>query len=186
MVTTKRVPDNYEVKNSLAQKEYPKMGYKFKEHKTHVFRPTDKETQLKFGQKDFGLITHPDALNNPGHISEYNPLPKFWDEREQKVKLKKEISDGLEGKADWHMYHKKLPQKHVPISATLPDKLVKKEPQPFLQKEKWENAYTLLSRTINDSKIVGKPPVQQYFKRLKPEHHDKQFDGTHNPYLQYR
>ena len=49
MVSMKRVPDNFEVRNSLVQKEYKKMGYRFQEHKTHVFRPTDKETQLKFG-----------------------------------------------------------------------------------------------------------------------------------------
>ena len=63
------------------------------------------------------------------------------------------------------MYHKKLPLGHVPLAQSLQDKLVKKETTAFLEKEKWENAYTLLSRTINENKIVGKPPIQKYFKR---------------------
>jgi hypothetical protein len=60
----------------------------------------------------------------------------------------------------------------------LPDKLVKKEKDAFLEKEKWESAYILLSRTINDNQIVGKAPVQKYFQTMKPEHKNKAFDGT--------
>jgi len=53
--------------------------------------------------------------------------------------------------------------KHVPLAQELPDKLVKKEKDAFLEREKWESAYILLSRTINDNQIVGKAPVQKYF-----------------------
>ena len=80
------------------------------------------------------------------------------------------------------MYHKKLPLRHVPLAQKLPDKLVKKESTPILPKEQWESAYTLMSRTINENKIVGKPPLQKYFKRMKPEHLDKQFDGTYQQF----
>ena len=47
-----------------------------------------------------------------------------------------------------------------------------------MEKEKWENAYTLVSRTTNENQIVGKPPLQKYFKRMKPEHLDREFDGS--------
>ena len=56
--------------------------------------------------------------------------------------------------------------------------MTKKERDPFLEKEKWENAYTLMARGINENKIVGKPPVQKYFKSMKPEHLNQEFDGT--------
>ena len=62
------------------------------------------------------MISHPEAISNPGAVSEHNPLPKFWQEKEMKAKLKKEIKDGLEGKDEWHMYHKKLPLRHVPLA----------------------------------------------------------------------
>ena len=55
------------------------------------------------------------------------------------------------------MYHKKLPATYVPLAQDLNDKLVKKEIVPYLDKEKWESAYTVLSRTINETKVVGKP-----------------------------
>lgn len=59
---------------------------------------------------------------------------------------------------------------------------MKKESEPYLQKEKWETAYTLISRTINDNKIVGKPPIEKYFKRMKPEHKNRELDGTYKAF----
>ena len=41
--------------------------------------------------------------------------------------------------------------KHVPLAQTLTDKLVRKEPTQFLDQDKWESAYILLARTINDA-----------------------------------
>lgn len=81
-----------------------------------MFRPTDKETALAYGQTDFALISHPDPIPNPGAVSEYNALPKFWQEKEMKARRNKEIAEGLEGKATWDLYHKKLPLKHVPLA----------------------------------------------------------------------
>jgi len=52
-----------------------------------------------------------------------------------------------------------------------------------LQKDKWESAYITLSRTINESKVVGKPEVQKYFKTMKPEHLQNEFDGTFKKFL---
>jgi hypothetical protein len=49
--------------------------------------------------------------------------------------------------------------KHVPLAQPLPDKLVKKEANQYLEQDKWESAYILLARTINDAQIVGKPPI---------------------------
>ena len=81
MISVKRVPDNFEVKNSLAQVEYHNAG-KYVNPKTHVFSATDSEPALKYGQTDFALISHPDPMPNPGGISYHNPLPKFWAEKE--------------------------------------------------------------------------------------------------------
>jgi hypothetical protein len=36
---------------------------------------------------------------------------------------------------------------------------VKKEADPFLEKDKWESQYILLSRTVIENQIIGKPPV---------------------------
>jgi hypothetical protein len=47
---------------------------------------------------------------------------------------------------EWHMYHKKLPMKHVPFALPLADKTVKKESSLYLDNEKWETAFILLSR----------------------------------------
>ena len=68
--------------------------------------------------------------------------------------------------------------KHVPLAQPLPDKLVKKEANQYLEQDKWESAYILLARTINDAQIVGKPPIQKYYSTMKPEHKNKAFDGT--------
>ena len=56
------------------------------------------------------------------------------------------MADGLANKPDWHMYHKKLPMKHVPLARDLHDKLVPKEASEFMEKEKWETAFILLGR----------------------------------------
>lgn len=36
----------------------------------------------------------------------------------------------------------------------------------------------MLSRSITETKIVGKPPINKYFKIMKPEHLDRELDGT--------
>lgn len=59
---------------------------------------------------------------------------------------------------------------------------MKKESTPFLQKDAWESAYTMLARTVNESQIVGKPPLEKYFKPMKPEHKEREFDGTHKAF----
>lgn len=68
---------------------------------------------------------------------------------------------------------------HQPISHRVQDRYQPKEPTQFLAPEKWESAYTHLARTINEANIVGKPPVQKYFKSMKPENLQQEFDGTH-------
>lgn len=75
-----------------------------------------------------------------------------------------------------------MPLGHVPIAQALPDKFQKKEDSAFLQKDKWESAYTNLSRTINESQVVGKPPIQKYFKTMKPENLQQEFDGTYKSF----
>ncbi len=69
------------------------------------------------------------------------------------------------------------------MAQELPDKFVKKEKDQFLPKSKWESAYITLSRTINESKVVGKPEIQKYFKTMKPEHLQYEFDGTYSKFL---
>ena len=96
---------------------------------------------------------------------------------------KKRIANGLEGKEEWAMYHKKLPMWNVPLAQNLPDKFIKKEPTPFLQEEIWETAFILLARTINETQIVGKPAIQKYFKPMTPEHLDREFDGTYKQFM---
>lgn len=51
-----------------------------------------------------------------------------------------------------------------------------------MQKDAWESAYTMLARTVNESQIVGKPPIEKYFKPVKPEHKEREFDGTHKAF----
>ena len=41
IATSKRVPDNFEVKNALAQKEYKKSGYRYEQPQEYKFRDTD-------------------------------------------------------------------------------------------------------------------------------------------------
>ncbi len=59
---------------------------------------------------------------------------------------------------------------------------MKKEASEFLDKEKWETAFILLGRQVNDATIVGKPAVQKYFKAMKPEHKDREFDNTYKQF----
>ena len=87
LITLKRVPDNFEVKNEQAKKEYKKLGYIYEQPQEPVFRVTDPGVVLKFGQNDFDLETrHPPAIPNPNGISVHNPLPKFLSDRERKLK----------------------------------------------------------------------------------------------------
>lgn len=68
--------------------------------------------------------------------------------------------------------------KHVPLAQSLPDRFTKKEHSAFLEKELWEPAFVLLARSVNENQIVGKPQVQKYFKAMRPENKDREFDGT--------
>lgn len=83
-MTSKRVADNFEVKNALAQKEYKKSGFRYEQPKEHTFRDTDPANVLAFGQVDMALRTHPPEVPNPGHISVHDTLPKFWSDRDRK------------------------------------------------------------------------------------------------------
>ena len=73
------------------------------------------------------LRTHPPEVPNPGHISDYDKLPRFWSDRERKFQARDTVAEGLAGKETWDMYHKKLPLGHVPLAQPLADKLTKKE-----------------------------------------------------------
>lgn len=118
-------------------------------------------------------------MNNPNGMSEHDTLPKFWADKEQTARDKlKEHEAATANERAWHMYHKKLPMTNVPLSQPLHDKLVRKEKSLYLEQDKWESAYTLLSRTTNDQNPAGKAQIQKYFKQIKPEHKDRHFDGT--------
>ena len=158
MISVKRVPDNNEIRKNAAISEYQNNKVQYKEKTTYNFRATTVE-QAGTNKNDFKLITHPEPLNNPGHISVNCTLPRFLDDKEQKKQLKKEMTEGLKDKQEWALYHKKLPGKHVPLANSLPDRFTKKEKDQHLSKEQWEPAYTLISRLFNDTKIVGKPPI---------------------------
>lgn len=82
IATTKRVDDNFEIRNKLAQKEY-KTQSAWKSHKDHVFRDTDPGSVLAFNQVDFKLIEKPPLLENPGHMSVHDTRPRFWSDRER-------------------------------------------------------------------------------------------------------
>jgi hypothetical protein len=49
IVTSKRVADNFEVRNAMAQKEYSKSGYRYEQPQEYKFRDTDPGTCLNFG-----------------------------------------------------------------------------------------------------------------------------------------
>ena len=78
--------------------------------------------------------------------------------------------------------HKKLPMRHIPLAQNLKVKHLKKEQSLYLEKAPWESQIKTLARTINDDKIVGKPPIVRHFKAMKPEHLDQQFDGSPSPF----
>ena len=103
LVTVKRPPSNFDLRNAQAKKERESMPYKMPQ--PFIFRDTNKNTVLKLGQKDFGLIGKPEPLENPGHISVHNTLPKFWADKESQQRMKQETEEGLAGKETWHQYH---------------------------------------------------------------------------------
>lgn len=157
-VTLKTVPDLSEQNRVYAKKEYHKAGYKYQQPKTYIYRNTDPGDVLAFGQTDFALITHPDQLlPNPKGLSDHNKVAEYHNTRVRQLAEKERIANGLKDKTEWHMYHKKLPMKHVPFALSLADKTVKKEASLYLENEKWETAFILLSRQVNDETIVGKP-----------------------------
>ena len=95
MVTIKRVPDCFEVKNSLVQKELPKQEYEFKQVMPHEFKNYD---TLMFNQKDFLLCTKPEAIENPHNLSVFDKKLKRTFEREQAKLAKETEAKKLEGK----------------------------------------------------------------------------------------
>lgn len=73
--------------------------------------------------------------------------------------------------------------KNVSIAASLPDKFQKKEQNPFLNKDQWETAYTVMARQYGEAdQIVGKPKVCKYFPAMKPSDLNREFDGTFKYY----
>ena len=152
LITLKKVPDNFEVKNAAAKQEYKKLGFQYQQPQEHVFRNTDPGVVLAFGQKDFSLqLKNPPPIENPNNLSVHNPLPRFISDKERARYAKQKEAEGLQDKEKWEAYHKILPMKHVPLAQPLPDKLVKKEANQYLEQDKWESAYILLARTINDA-----------------------------------
>jgi hypothetical protein len=85
-------------------------------------------------------------------------------------------------KIAWHASHKQLPRKDKPLAYNLPDKFQRKETETTLKPEKWENPIVALSRSQKDSRIAGKPDIKKFFKSLKPEHLDREFDGSFKPF----
>ena len=79
MITVKRVPDVFEQKNALVQKELPKTEYEFKDLRPHEFKNYD---TLLFNQKDFRLRTKPDPIDNPHNLSAFDKKLKSTFERE--------------------------------------------------------------------------------------------------------
>jgi hypothetical protein len=79
IVTVKRVPDCFERKNELVQKEMPKSTYEFKNMQPHDFKNYD---TLLFNQKDFLLRTKPDQIDNPHNLSAFDKKLKATFERE--------------------------------------------------------------------------------------------------------
>lgn len=181
-ITIKRVPDNFEIKNAFAQRQQQARSAldDYKDPKTHQFRTMNSECDLK--RAEFQTATKPDPLDNPHHISDYDKLPRFWADKERQISLKREIAKGLENKAQMVLTHKKLPLRHIPLAQNLKAKHIKKEKSLFLQKDQWESQVKTLARTINDHKIVGKPPIVKHFKAMKPEHLEQQFDGSPSPF----
>ncbi len=95
IVTLKKVPDNFEIDCKRAKIEYPLLDYQFKPTKEYVFRETDPDLVLKFGQVDMKLRSDPPPLENPGHCSVYDKKPKFWSDKERYRQEKERIKQGL-------------------------------------------------------------------------------------------
>ena len=85
MVTVKRVPDVFEQKNALAQKEEKKSTYEFVQKTDHEFRNFD---TLAFNQKDFDLKTRAPELENKHGITVFDKRPKAIWEKEYAQKVK--------------------------------------------------------------------------------------------------
>jgi hypothetical protein len=98
MVTVKRVPDIFEQKNALVQKELPKTEYEFKNQRPHEFKNYD---TLLFNQKDFRLRTKPDPIDNPHNLSVFEKKLKSTFDREQAKQKREEEKKALEGKDQW-------------------------------------------------------------------------------------
>lgn len=77
MVTVKRVPDVFEQKNYLAQKEEKKAKYEFVQKTDHEFRNFD---TLAFNQKDFNLNMNQVEVENKHGLTVFDKRPKeYWD-----------------------------------------------------------------------------------------------------------
>lgn len=117
-------------------------------------------------------------IENPNNISVFDKKLKSVFEREQ-AKLRKETeAKMMEGKEKW-VRSFLLPESYQPIAKDVPTK--GKETTHFLEKEKWEPAYLLLARTIEDNLVVGKPEFNSYVKPVKVEDKNKTFDGSYAP-----
>ena len=133
MVTLIRGADNRELRRQMAQKEY-RSG-------NDCVQPTP--TVDFYGKPKFDLLGKPESIENPGHISVYNKLPKFWADKQKLQREKQTIADGLKGKQPWVAYTNRLPEKTVPMARPFKPKNAASE---FLEKEKWENPLLLFSR----------------------------------------
>jgi len=47
-----------------------------------------------------------------------------------------------------------------------------------LKKDEWVSAYLELARTVKDDLVVGKAPMERYFKPVRIEDKNNNFDGT--------
>lgn len=48
-----------------------------------------------------------------------------------------------------------------------------------MSKEQWETAYIMMARQCSESdQIVGKPQVSKYFRAMKPDDLNREFDGS--------
>ena len=129
------------------------------------------------------MKTNIDPIENPHGLSVFDTKPKEAFEKQRARLAKEQEEASLADKKQWVRSHA-LPMTHVPISQGLKDKYskAKHEETQFLEKEKWESAYLLLARTIEDNLVVGKPNFNPYVKPIKVEDKNRTFDGTHQPH----
>ena len=117
MVTIKRVPDVFEQKNSLAQREEKKQTYEFVQKTDHEFLNYD---TLAFGQKDFNLNVNVPAIENKHGLTVFDKRPKeYWDRVIRKNE--REIEDEAatrNGKPLWQRAHQ-LPGTQTAIAQNL-------------------------------------------------------------------